>query len=53
MTKTLKISERLHQKLKIHCAKNNTKIGKWVEECLSAGMKVERVLENARKINNH
>ena len=46
MTKTLKISEKVHQKLKIHCAETNTQIGKWAEECLIAGMKVEKVMEN-------
>ena len=52
MAKTLKISDQTHQKLKVYCAKNNIKMGKWVEDCLVAGLKIERAMENAGKINN-
>jgi predicted HicB family RNase H-like nuclease len=39
MTKTLKISEKTHQKLKIYCAKNKLKISWWVEKCIKEGIK--------------
>jgi len=39
MSKTLKISETTHQKLKVYCAKQKVKMGKWVEECLLKNMK--------------
>ena len=52
MTKTLKISEETHRKIKLHCVRKNKKLNEWVEECLLAGMKIEKELENARKINN-
>lgn len=32
MTKTIKISEDLHTKIKIYCAKNKLKINDWVEK---------------------
>lgn len=31
-TKTIKISEDLHTKIKIYCAKNKLKINDWVEK---------------------
>ena len=34
MTKTLKISEQTHTKLKIYCAKNKLKINSWVEKLI-------------------
>lgn len=39
MTKTLKISENAHTKLKIFCAKNKLKINDWVEKLIINGMK--------------
>lgn len=39
MTKTLKISEKTHQKLKVYCAKNKLKINLWVEKCIEERMK--------------
>ena len=39
MSKTLKISSELHQKIKVYCAKKGVKIQSWVEECLIIGMK--------------
>ena len=52
MTKTLKISKKTHQKLKIYCAKNNFQINKWVDECILNSIKIERILKNVSKINN-
>jgi predicted HicB family RNase H-like nuclease len=34
MTKTLKISEIIHTKLKVYCAKNKLKINEWVEKII-------------------
>ena len=39
MSKTLKISEDTHQKLKVYCVQHNIKIQEWVEKCLIIGMK--------------
>jgi hypothetical protein len=38
MTKTLKISENTHTKLKTHCSKNKLKLNEWVEELLLINM---------------
>lgn len=38
MTKTLKISENTHTKLKTHCSKNKLKLNEWVEELLLVNM---------------
>jgi len=34
MEKTLKISEIIHQKLKVYCVKNKLKLNKWVEDLI-------------------
>ena len=39
MSKTLKISEIIHQKLKVYCVKNKLKINKWVEKCIEKNIK--------------
>ncbi len=35
MKKTINITEELHQKIKIHCAKNKLKINEWIEKELN------------------
>lgn len=46
MTKTLKIEERIHFKLKIFCVENKLKMNKWVEKLIDESIK------NAKKIYN-
>jgi len=35
MKKTINITEELHQKIKIYCAKNKFKINEWIEKELN------------------
>lgn len=35
-TKTINISTELHQKIKVHCAKNNLKINEFIENELTS-----------------
>lgn len=51
-TKTLKISESLHQKVKVYCAKNKLKINRWAEKCIEEGMKTHLLGPYVKKINN-
>jgi predicted HicB family RNase H-like nuclease len=46
MIKNLKISEKLHKKIKIHCANNNLKINEWVELELNKILKDDNNQDN-------
>ena len=43
MKKTIVLSEELHKKIKIYCAKNNHKINLWIEEQLQKLMEKKEV----------
>jgi septal ring-binding cell division protein DamX len=47
MSKTLKISEETHFKLKVFCVKNKLKINKWIEKLI-----LENINKYASKTNN-
>ena len=40
MRKTLKISEELHQRIKVYCVINKIKMSEWLEETISEKLKV-------------
>ena len=42
-TKSIKIDEELHTKIKIYCAKNKIKMNKWIEE------ELDRIIEKIEK----
>jgi len=52
MNKTLKISEDVHQKLKVYCAQKGVKIQDWVQTCLVNGIEYERILKCARVLGD-
>ena len=41
MRKTLKISEELHQRIKVYCVINKIKMTEWLEETISEKLKVK------------
>ena len=41
MRKTLKISEELHQRIKVYCVINKIKMSEWLEETISEKLKVK------------
>ena len=47
--KNLKVSEELHKKIKIYCAKEGLKINEWVEKTLKE--KIKRV-DNENKLDS-
>ena len=53
MTKTLKISEKTHLRLKVYCAKNGLKINDWVEECIKEGLDLYKKYVKKTEINRN
>lgn len=45
MTKTLKISESLHTKLKTYCSQHKLKLNEWIDELLFLNMQYEVLME--------